>query len=86
MESIEQENRELREEVTTLKSGMAHLTSLVEALVAAQNQARTPPPVNTQAQNQTISQPQVTVISEIVSTPIPVNSTSTVDPRYQIPD
>ena len=51
MENIEQENRELREEVSTLKIGMTHLTSLVETLVAAQNQARTPPAVNTQAQN-----------------------------------
>ena len=85
MENIEQENRELREEVATLKSGMEHLTSLMEALMAAQNQARTPPPVNTQAQTQTVSRPQVTVIYEIVSAPISVVPTSAVDARYQMP-
>src|SRR4051812_49268258 len=36
MESIKQEILELREEVITLKAGMEHLTTLVEALVAAQ--------------------------------------------------
>ena len=85
MENIEQENRELREEVATLKSGMAHLTSLMEALMAAQNQARTTPPVSTQAQTQDVSQPQVTVISEIISAPISVVPTTTIDARYQLP-
>ena len=81
MENIEQENRELREEVATLKSGMAHLTSLMEALMAAQNQARTTPPVITQD----VSQPQVTVISEVVSTPISVIPTTIIEARYQMP-
>src|SRR4051812_26734646 len=36
MESIKQEILELRKEVVTLKAGMEHLTTLVEALVAAQ--------------------------------------------------
>ena len=81
MENIKQENRELREEVSTLKIGMAHLTTMMENLVAAQNQARTPP-----VQNQTVSQPQVTVTSEVVSTPIPVNPFTTVDAGYQMQD
>ena len=37
MDNLEQENRELREEVYTLKAGMANLTALMESLVAAQN-------------------------------------------------
>ena len=85
MENIEQENRELREEVSTLKTGMAHLTSLVETLVAAQSQARAPTPISTQAQTQDVSQPQVTVISEVVSTPISVIPTTIIDARYQMP-
>ena len=50
MENLEQENRELREEVTALKAGMANLTALMESLVAAQNQ----PP---------LAQPQQTTIA-----------------------
>ena len=38
MDNLEQEHRELREEVSTLKAGMANLTALMESLVAAQNQ------------------------------------------------
>ena len=38
MENLEQENRELCDEVTALKAGMANLTALIEPLVAAQNQ------------------------------------------------
>ena len=38
MENLEQEHRELHEEVTSLKAGMDNLTALVESLVAAQNQ------------------------------------------------
>ena len=38
MDNLEQEKRELREEVSTLKAGMANLTALIESLVAAQNQ------------------------------------------------
>ena len=37
MDNLEQENRELCEEVSALKSGVANLTTLMEALVAAQN-------------------------------------------------
>ena len=85
MEDIEQENRELREEVATLKSGMAHLTSLMEALMSAHNQARTSPPVSTLAQTQDVSQPQVTVMSKVVSASISVIPTTTVDARYQMP-
>ena len=38
MDNLEQENRELREEVSALKAGMANLTNLMESLVDAQNQ------------------------------------------------
>ena len=38
MDSLEQENRELREEVSALKAGISNLTALMESLVAAQNQ------------------------------------------------
>ena len=58
MENIEQENHELRDEVTALKDGMANLTALMESLVAAQNQ----PP---------IAQPQQTTnASEGPSVPV----------------
>ena len=50
MDNLEQENRELREEVYALKAGMANLTALMESLVAAYNQ----PP---------LSQPQQTTFS-----------------------
>src|SRR3954467_1044276 len=66
MEGLEQENRELREEVVTLRSGVDRLTALVETLMAAQNQNQNQvPPPNAQAQGQT------TVISEIAATTIP---------------
>ena len=38
MGNLEQENRELHKEVSALKAGMANLTALMEAMVAAQNQ------------------------------------------------
>ena len=38
MDNLEQENRELREEVYALKAGMANLTALMESLVTDQNQ------------------------------------------------
>ena len=38
MENLEQENLELRKDVTALKAGMVNLTALMESLVAAQNQ------------------------------------------------
>ena len=41
MEDLEQENHELREEVTTLHVRMEKLTALVESLMAAQNQPST---------------------------------------------
>ena len=44
MENLEQENRELREEVTALRTGMANLTAFVESVVATQNQPPPPPP------------------------------------------
>ena len=69
MEQLEQENRELREEVTTLKDTMERLSLMVETLTAAQNRPSTPL--------------QRTVISEIVPSPIvgvPVNV-----PQYQMP-
>ena len=50
MENIEQENRDMRDEVTTLKAGMANLTTLMESLLTTQNQ----PP---------LAQPQQTTIS-----------------------
>src|SRR3954465_15106206 len=64
MEGIEHENRELREEVVTLRSGVDRLTALVETLMAAQNQTQNQnqvPTPNAKAQCQT------TVISEIAA-------------------
>ena len=49
MDNLEQENRELHEEVSTLKAGMANLTALMEALAAAQNQAPSVQPQPTRA-------------------------------------
>src|SRR4051812_1441205 len=67
MEGLEQENRELREEVITLRSSVERLTGLVETLMTThnQNQNQVLPP-NAQAQGQT------TVISEIAATTIPI--------------
>ena len=45
MDNLEQKNHELREEVSALKTGLANLTTLMEALVVAQNQ---PPSVQPQ--------------------------------------
>ena len=59
---LEQENRELREEVNTLRHNYERLTSMMETLVAAQNQP--PPPPQTPLQR--------TVIFEIVFMPIPM--------------
>ena len=62
MDNVEQENHEMREEVTDLKAGMANLAVLMESLVAAQNQPPVVPP---------FSQPQQTTIaSEGPSIPI----------------
>ena len=49
MDNLEQENRELREEVYTLKAGLANLITLIEALVAAQNQSPSVQPQPTRA-------------------------------------
>ena len=58
MENLEQENRELHEEVITLKIGMDNLIVLMESLVATQNQ----PP---------FAQPQQTMVtSEDPSVPV----------------
>jgi phage shock protein A len=56
MEAIEQENTELREEVTTLQEDMERLNALVDSLMVAQNQPLTPRPLNTQAQKTVISE------------------------------
>ena len=37
MDNLEQENHELREEVSALKASMANLTTLMETLVAVEN-------------------------------------------------
>lgn len=42
MDRLEKENRELREEVTALRDSFGRLTTMMEALVAAQNQPRPP--------------------------------------------
>lgn len=69
MEQLEHENHELMEEVNSLKSNLERLKTMMETLVAAQNQ----PP---------LEPIQRTVISEVVSMPIsmaPANA-----PRYQM--
>jgi cell division protein FtsB len=43
-DAVEQENVELREEVTTLKENLERLNALVASLVIAQNQPPPPPP------------------------------------------
>lgn len=69
MEQLEQENQEHREEVASLKGNLKRLTTMMETLVAAQNQ----PP---------LEPIQRTVISEVVSTPISVAPVSA--PQYQM--
>ncbi|KAK2448950.1 hypothetical protein QL285_008189 [Trifolium repens] len=76
MEAIEQENTELREEITTLRADMERLNALVDSLVVAQNQPLTPRPLNTKA--------QTTVISEIVTTPVSVAPVNTL--QYTMPE
>ena len=44
MENLEQENCEMRNEVTALKDGMSNLTALIESLMASQNQPPLAPP------------------------------------------
>jgi hypothetical protein len=60
MDLLEQESRELREEVTILRDGYERLTAMMEALAAAQNQPPPAPPAPLQR----------TLISEIISMPI----------------
>ena len=57
-DNLEQENRELREEVSALKAGMANLTTLMEALVPAQNH---PPCVQPQPTRATTEAPTIPV-------------------------
>ena len=52
MDNLEQENRELREEVSALKASMSNLTTLMEALVAAQNQPPSVQPQPTRANDE----------------------------------
>lgn len=65
MDRLEQENRELRKELTTLRDSYERLTAMMETLVATQNQS---PPPQTPLQR--------TVISKIVSMPISVAQVS----------
>ena len=58
MDNLEQENHELREEVSALKAGMANLTALMESLVVAQNQ---PPSFQPQQIKVTTEAPTVPV-------------------------
>lgn len=82
MEGLHQENRELCEQVATLRSEMEHLNAMVETLVATQAQTQVQaqvynqihPPFNSQAQNQ--PQVQTTMISEIISAPVPIGPTT----------
>ena len=57
MDNLEQENRELREEVSALKAGLANLTTLMEALVAAQNQPPSVQPQPTRASTEVLTVP-----------------------------
>ena len=70
IDGLEQENRELREEVSTLRDTLERLNSVVEAMTAAQNQ-----PLQEEVQR--------TVILEIVSAPILGVPTSV--PQYPMP-
>ncbi|WJX57044.1 hypothetical protein P8452_42642 [Trifolium repens] len=58
MDMVEQENIELREEVTTLRAEMERISAQMASLLVAQNQ---PPPLST---------PQTAIISEIDTTPV----------------
>ena len=58
MDNLEPENSELREEVTALKADLANLTTLMEALVVAQNQ---PPSVQPQPTRVNAKVPAVSV-------------------------
>jgi hypothetical protein len=71
MEQVEQENTELRGQVSKLQAEVERLSDLVSSLVVAQNQPPTPPP-------------QSTVISEIVSTP--TSATFASIPQHTMPE
>ena len=78
MKNLEQENRELREEVIALKVGMVNLNALVESLVVAQNQPP-PPPLSPHA-----TQPKkTTVILEVLLVPISITPVTVT--QYRMP-
>src|SRR4051812_2750634 len=70
MEHSKQENIELRGTVTTLQEKLESLTTLVDSLMAAQNQ---PPPPNSQA----------TVTSEVTT---PVSTVAFSIPSFSMPE
>ena len=57
MDNLEQENRELREDFSALKLSMANLTTLMEALVASQNQPLSVQPQPTRANTEVSTVP-----------------------------
>lgn len=76
MDHLEQENHELREEVTNFRENFERLNAMMEVLVAAQSQPPSPPPP---PQNLL----QRTMISEIIFTPIPMALVNA--PQHQMP-
>jgi len=72
MDHLEQENKELREKMTSMQAEMEKLTALVNALMAAQNQA-------------SVSQPTSTVLESVVSV-ILVSTMITSTPQRTIPE
>ena len=66
---MEQENQALREEVSALRLGLDRVTTLVETLVATQTRPQPTPPPPPPGSPPPV-QPQVTVISEVVATPV----------------
>ena len=70
IDNLEQENRKLREEVSALKAGMANLTTLIEALVAAQNQPPSVQPQPTRTTTEALTVP-VSAIPVVVQNHIP---------------
>ena len=70
MDNLEQENHELREEVFALMAGMANLTVLMEALVAAQNQPSSVQPQPTR-ENTDVSTVLVSTTPAIVQNRMP---------------
>ncbi|KAK2363606.1 hypothetical protein QL285_088571 [Trifolium repens] len=70
MDALEQENAELRGEVTTLKADLERLNAMVESLVAAQNQ---PPPSKPPQ-----TTPTTGLVAQILIAPLSA-------PRYAMP-